>query len=304
MKLSGFAVLILACVAVVGCDYPPDVLPAGPSAVASRLQLTVSPQTVLRSGGTATVDVRVTDAGGTNVAGSHVEISTDAGLLSSTRLTTDENGRASATLTVAEPATVRASGAAGQAAVNVSAITPFVVRVSPMSTPITAGTSAGLIVTVTPAPGVAALVPFTAELQCGSAAPVSVETGAGRCTFPSTGPQTVRASAIAENGFTASASTTIDVVAAPAAPRPPSTVFSVTATPLDTPRAFAFNVTNAPAGTVRYRWNFGDERHEDTILPYTGAHQYEISGEATIIVTALDANGAEIGRAQRTIRVN
>src|SRR5262245_30624849 len=122
------------------------------TAAVGRIIVTTNPQTLVSSGGTATVIAAVTDTGGSAIGGVPVTFSTDKGSVTPSTAITDVNGVATATLTTNGTAKVTATAGtqSNTATVTVNARTLASFAAAPTST------SAGVPVafTVTPATGV------------------------------------------------------------------------------------------------------------------------------------------------------
>src|SRR5688500_15529432 len=106
--MSRIAVLV-ACAVVAGCTHEDGSAPnlTAPSDLALSVTMSATPDQVPRDGASQSiVTVTVRDAAGRRVAGQRLTVSTTAGRLSDSTVTTESSGRATFTFTAPSASTI------------------------------------------------------------------------------------------------------------------------------------------------------------------------------------------------------
>lgn len=305
--MKAFAIVLVTLFTFACAAGPTEPTPPLTAGVGSQLTLTVSSSAILLSGSTVTVSARARTERGDDVAGQLVTFTTNAGTLSGTAATTDSDGVARVTLTASAAAYVTASTANAAQAVGIPAQAPFSVSVAPAG-PVTVHHASMMLVTVTPAAGVAnAPAPSSVAVACGpSGGFVTLADRTGTCTFGSAGPSMVRVSASSANGWQTTGTTAITVDAAVLPPTPPPPL-PPNPIPAPTLRAAVFctgavgsrrvtcNITDlyyggqpVPIGSItEARWDWGDGDSNVTLAPSaaTTEKDYDQNGAYTLHVT-------------------
>jgi hypothetical protein len=254
--------VILAALAA-GCDDA-DTVPAtpAPSPVASQVTLSTFPSYVLHSGSRATITARATSSTGTSLANVPVTFSTTAGTLSAASAVTSDAGTATVTLDAAEAAVVTAEAAGARRDVSLEGRAPYAIRLVAPSSVFTDGAS--FQVAVDPNINVAdPPSPRELTINCGAGSTVTItDTRQHTCTFPSAGAYTVRANAVAANGWTLTETRAVDATARTGGTTetPPSTAtpaVTVTAVRIGF-REYRFTAT-ATVPVERFVFDFGDK---------------------------------------------
>jgi hypothetical protein len=282
---------------VAGCDSA-DPTPVRPSPTPSRVALSVFPTSVLRSGSSVTLTARVTDDAGSNVTDTAVAFATSTGELSAASASTGSAGMATVTLTASEPARVTATAGGARAEVDLEAVAPFSVRVSPRGT-VGVGATVDVPVEVQLNRSVADPPrPAAVTIDCGTGGGTQdvTVTLVGRCTFANTGSYTVRASARAANGWTVTDSTDVSI----ANPTTPAVTFLVTVSSTHVGgREWRIGV-NATAPMRQVHIQFGEHESSTTIDPdgsrtfVASSHVYPAMGTYTATVRAEPVNGTPV----------
>ena len=284
------------------------------AAAVGRVTVNATPATI-PSGGTSTIAASVFDVNGSALAGTAVSFSTDAGTLTSSVVTTNNDGVATTVLTTSQSATVTASVGAnassgggtgtgtttptgqssGQAKVTV--VPNTTVTITPPSTPPSAGLPAVFTFVVTVPTGGNPVRELRINWGDGSGTQnlgaVSGSQSAAH-VYDDAGTYVVTATVIDVAGISQPVSTTVTVIPVP---RP---AINVTATP---PTQVAGGVINfniqvtvpQGIGVVRTRILFGDGevRELGGAVSLTVAKVYASPGQYTVRVLVTDTTGQE-----------
>jgi hypothetical protein len=276
------------------------------AAAAGKVELLANPSALPSVGGIVQLTAVVSDTSGNRLAGVPVSFTSNAGVLSTSLVTSDGNGEARTSLSTTGNAKVTASVAGGSGA-SLTASLDIPVRVGPT---VTISVPASSIV-----PGVPAI--FSVAVNAGGAAvrtaTIDFGDGATQAVSPSgvstathvyskSGTFIVSAVAVDSAGESATATASVSVqsiVVTVSLTVSPSTL--TTATPVE----FTATATTTPAGTAieRYEWDFGDGTVGKTSGNATN-HFYTVGGgrRYTVSVRAVTTTGAS-GTAQREIVV-
>jgi len=264
------------------------------SAAADHLIVSVTPQTIPSSGGTATVQARVENTAGAGLVGVPVTFSTTAGSLSPTTTTTDANGIATTSISTSREATVTASAGTKTG-----------------TTTVRVNTSLGLTLASSPeAPVAGQRVTFTVATATGtSVSDATINFGDGDTqvlgaqrsvthTYDAPGRYTAVVTARDANGETGTASTEVSVGSVPA---------TLTASPASPAlnQNTEFTVAGVPATvSVReYRWNFGDGTTTNITTANVNQHQFARTGTYVVKVDVIGVGGEVVATVQRQIVV-
>ena len=311
-------VALAACVFVAGCTLEDGSAPnlTAPSEFALSVTMTATPDQLPRDGSSqSVVTVTVRDAAGRSVSGQRLTLSSSAGSLSESSVTTGSGGQASFTFT-APP-----SGTTGNAAI---------IRVIPVGTDASNAAPRDLAISFTGTPNSTAPTPsFTFTPTSPQAnLPVRFDASATQderapcldaCTYSwNFGDGTTGSGRIVSKTFTAgrtytvtltvtdaagtSASTAQSVVVATVAP--PTVTLTVNPNPPLAGQAAVLTATaTAAAGhsVVQYDWAFGDGTSQTTTVP-TVVKTYDNLGTHIARVTATDEMG-QTGTAALTFTI-
>ncbi|MEO5895460.1 MAG: PKD domain-containing protein [Vicinamibacterales bacterium] len=262
------------------------------SAAADHLIVSISPQTVPSTGGTATVAARVENTAGTGISGVPVTFSTTNGTLSPTTATTDSNGVATTSITTSREATVTATAGtkSGTGTVRIGERSNLTITPPDAAT---VGTQAAFTITAsTTAPITDAVINW----GDGSSEQLGLVSGpvTRRHTYSAAGNYPVSVSGRNATGEPETASATVSVGGLQA---------TMTATPNPAPLNFpvSFTVGNVSSAQVReYRWDFGDGATQTTPGPET-QHAYNRVTTYTARVQVIGVNGSVLATPVRTI---
>jgi hypothetical protein len=272
------------------------------AAAVANLGLNAFPASIA-PGGNSAITATVSDPSGNVLAGVPVTFSTDNGSMSSSVVTTDAGGHASAVLTTTKTAKVTATAGIGSSAT------------SGTTTTTTAAPSASVTVTVEPlptasitttgnAPQVNVPVTFTITAQTGTGGSatiqnVSVNFGDGggdqslgaatgttsvQHVYDSAGSKTASVTVTDSNGGRTSASTIVFVqTQAPIV----SLTYNSSSNGVTTTANFTATVTPAGTSVAQYVWSFGDGQSQTT-FNNTVSHPYvtaSLPKTATVTIT-------------------
>lgn len=265
------------------------------TAAADHLVVTVNPQTVPASGGTATVQARVENAAGAGIAGVPVSFSTTRGTLSSTTATTDDNGVATSTVTTNGEATVTATAGtkSGTVVVRVGERSNLAIS-GPDSA--TVGAQASFIITAS------TTAPITnATINWGDGTSEDLGTVSGtatrRHTYTASGSYPVTVTGRTPSGDTETAFTSVSVGGLQAN-------MTASPNPAATNALVSFAVDNVTGAQVReYRWDFGDGTTLTTPGPST-QHAYNRPATYTARVQIIGVSGTTLATPTRQVVVN
>ncbi len=263
------------------------------SAAAERVLITATPQTVGPSGGASQIAARVEDTTGQGLPGVPVNFIADAGTLSVSTATTDQDGVARTQLTTSRVTIVTANVAGKTATVTVNLNPRTGIRIVGPTTPVSAGVPVTFTVSVGAAPAniTNVVVDFgdeTAQQQLGA---ISGETPLQH-TYQEAGTYNVRATATEASGFSETVSTSVTILPG----QPPGVTLSVTDRE---PGRFeevivTAQVTGATSAIVGYEWNFGSGASPAGTFRTTSNRQdvrWDTVGTKTIRVTVFQATG-------------
>ena len=224
------------------------------SAAVDHVLVTAIPQTLGPAGGASTISARVENASGAPVPGVTVSFTTDAGSVSPTTATADDNGVATTTLTTSLKATVTAN-VAGKTANVVVGLNPRTgITLAAPTTPVSAGVPASFTV------GVAATANIRdVSIDFGDGSRLSLGAISGSTTVQHTyaeaGSYLVRATAVDASGFAEPVSTAVTIL--PGQP-PAVTITASNNNPsVGETVIFTATVSGATSTVLRYEWNFG-----------------------------------------------
>jgi adhesin/invasin len=264
------------------------------SAAADHLIVSVNPQTVPSTGGTATVQARVENTAGTGISGIPVTFSTTNGTLTPTTATTDSNGVATTSITTSREATVTATAGtkSGTGTVRIGERSNLTITPPDAAT---VGTQAAFTIAAsTTAPITDAVINW----GDGSTEQIGLVNGSitRRHTYSASGNYPVTVSGRTPTGETETASATVSVGGLQA---------TMTASPnpagLNVPVNFA--VGNVTGAQVReYRWDFGDGSTQTTPGPET-QHSYNRTATYTARVQVIGVSGNVLATPNRTVVV-
>ena len=264
------------------------------SAAADHLIVSINPQTIPSTGGTATVQARVESAAGSGIAGIPVTFSTTNGSLSPTTATTDSNGIASTSINTSREATITATAGTKTATATVRVGERSNLTIAPPDTA-TVGTSAAFTITAsTTSPITDAVVNW----GDGTSDQVGVVNGSRtvRHTYSASDVYDVSVSGRTPTGDTETAFATVSVGGLQA---------TMTATPNPAPvnGLVSFTVGGVTGAQVReYRWDFGDGATQTTPGPET-QHGFSRASTYTTRVQVIGVNGNVLATPNRAIVV-
>lgn len=263
------------------------------TAAASRLLVSVNPQSLGSSGGTAEVTALVQDVGGTGLRGVPVTFSTTAGSLSPSTAITDDSGVARTTISTNREAvvTAQAGDKTGTATVRVSAPIGLSLTVPETAT---VGAPARVTVGVSATANVQDVVVHWGDGEQTPLGAISVPTTVSH-SYDEPGSYTVTATAVDAGGGRQSVSNTINVGALAV------TISASNSNPL-VGTSVTFTAT-VPAGTqvARYTWVF-DDGTTQTTTGNTTSRVFTSRGQKVVRVDVTAVSGA-IGTATTIINV-
>ncbi len=224
------------------------------AAAAERVLVSANPQTLGASGGTATITARVEDVSGSGLSGVPVTFTTDAGTLTATTSSTDQNGVATTTLTTTKQAIVTANVAGKTATVTVGLNPRTGISLTAPATTISAGVPATFTVGISNTANIRDVT-----IQFGDGAQQSLGAISGSTTIQHTytaeGTYQVRAVATDATGFSETVSTAVTIL--PGQP-PAVTITASNNNPsVGEIVLLTANVSGATSTILRYEWDFG-----------------------------------------------
>jgi hypothetical protein len=271
------------------------------TAAVERVLVTASPQTLSPAGGTAEVQARVEDTTGAGLPGVPVNFVADAGQLTVTTATTDQDGVARTTLTTSRPTKVTANVGGKTAEINVGLNPRTGISITAPTTTVSAGLPATFTVNVAGGTGGANVRDVTVEFGDGSRQSLGAISGSTTVqhTYNNPGTYQVRAIATEASGFTESVSTSVTIL--PAQP-PGVTITASDSTPnIGQIITLTATVTGATSTIQQYQWDFGDGTTAVTTGPQI-TKSYATPGTKVIRVTVIQAVGPS-AQGQTTVDV-
>jgi adhesin/invasin len=264
------------------------------SAAADHLIVSISPQTVPASGGTATVQARVENATGVGISAIPVTFSTTNGTLSPTTATTDSNGIATTSITTSREATITATAGtkSGTGTVRIGERSNLTITPPDAAT---VGTQAAFTITAS------TTSPVTdASINWGDGSSESIGLISGsiirRHTYSASGSFGVSVSGRNPTGDTETASVTVSVGGLQA-------TMSATPNPALLNGLVTMTVGGVTGAQVReFRWDFGDGTTQTTPGPET-QHSYNRVSTYTVRAQVIGVNGTVLATPSRTIVV-
>jgi hypothetical protein len=254
------------------------------AAAANGISLNANPTRVPAGGGPSVVSATVTDTSGNPLQGVPVTFSSTAGTLSSTSVSTNLNGIASATLTTNREATVTANVAGKTATVVVGVGVRPTVSVSASSDP-TVGGPTTFTISALPAAGGDPLEQVTinyGDRRSTNLGPVSGSGITAQHIYNNHGTFTVTVTATDLSGESASASTVIVVQ--------PVVVISLAVSRKGNVATFTATVSPSDTVVAAYAWSFGDGESATTSTNQI-SHAYAEPGVYNVTVTATTSTG-------------
>jgi len=307
MRTIHSIVVLAACVFVAGCTLEDGSAPnlTAPSEFALSVTMSATPDQLPRDGSSqSVVTFTVRDASGRPVSGQRLSLSTSAGSLSASTVTTNSAGEATVTFTAPPTATIANAAIIRAIPVGTDAgnAAPRDLAISFTGTPnATAPLPSFTFTPTSPQAGIP--VRFDASstrdenAQCLDACSYSWNfgdgsTGSGRIvnkTFSAGRTYTVTLTVVDAAGATASTAQAVTV----ASVNPPTVTLTVSPNPplAGQPAVFTAVATPAPGHSiVQYDWSFGDGTSQTTTVP-TVSKTYDSLGTHVARVTATDEMG-------------
>ena len=271
------------------------------TAAIDKVLLTVSPQTLPPSGGTATVQARAENAAGVPLSGLTVSFSTDNGNLSSTSVVTDANGIATTVLNTTRQAKVTANVAGKTAEATVTLNPRTGVTISGPTTPVSAGVPATFTVGVSGTANIRDVIVDFGDGESRSLGAISGSTSIQH-TYDEAGSYPVRATALEASGFTEQVGTAITILPG----QPPSVIITASNNNPSVGETVIFTATVSGATSTiqRYEWDFGSGAVPATATT-TGnraSATYTSTGTKIITLRVIQASGPS-GEGQTAIVV-
>jgi PKD repeat protein len=267
------------------------------TAGAETVSLTVSPQSLGSSGGSAQLTATVTDTGGAGLGGVPVSFTTDKGMISPATATTDGNGIALATLTTTSTAKIKATAGTKSSAEITVAVSAFGLA-SFSANPNAAAAGSVINFTVTPTTG-ANLTNVRVEFGDGrfqNLGGISAATTAAN-TYCSPGNYNATATFTDAGGSTGSLSTGVIIGALP---------ITLSVSPLtpgvNVPVSFTVNGLGT-AQISRFVWTFDDGTPQQTTTSASISHTFTTKGIKNARVDVFGVTGCQIGTAAATLDV-
>jgi PKD repeat protein len=299
---------VLACALFAGCAVEDGSAPqnlTAPSEFALSVTMSAAPDTIPRDGQSqSVVTVTVRDASGRAVSGQRLTLSTSAGRLSDTSITTNSVGQASFTFTAPSPDTTANAAVIGVTPVSTDGSNAAQRNVTILFT----GTPNRTLPTAAftfspPAPQANLPVRFDASLTTDEGVPCldacsyswnfgDGTTGSGRIatkTYAAGRVYTVTLTVTDPAGSSASTAQSVTV----AAVNPPTVTLVVSPNPPLAGLPAVFTATATPAAghsILQYEWHFGDGTSTTTTVP-TVTKTYTNLGAHVARVTATDGMG-------------
>ncbi|MEZ5319642.1 MAG: Ig-like domain-containing protein [Vicinamibacterales bacterium] len=264
-------------------------------AAATRLLVTAEPQQLPAAGGSTTIRARAEDENGNALPGVFVSFSTSAGSLSSSGVTTGDDGVASTTLSTTAAATVTASAGGGattiSGTVDVTITNRTVLTITPPTTA-TVSVPATIVLTLgdTASSGTATLndvkVTFSdgGEVQLGTISQGVATTFS--YLFGESGVQTITATGVDPQGNQITTRTQVAVgpLTANGTASPTTVVFGNAA-------VFTVTVTPATALIDHYVWDFGEGAGPETTASTQRTHVFQSRGTKIVTVKVVPTKG-------------
>lgn len=271
------------------------------TAAVERVLVTASPQTLSPAGGVAEVQARVEDTTGAGLPGVPVNFVADAGQLTLSTATTDQNGVARTTLTTSRPTKITANVGGKTAEITVGLNPRTGISITAPTTTVSAGLPATFTVNVASGTGGANVRDVTVEFGDGTRQSLGAISGSTTVqhTYNDPGTYQVRAIATEASGFTESVSTSVTIL--PAQP-PGVTITASDSTPnIGQIITLTATVTGATSTIQQYQWDFGDGTTAVTTGPQI-TKSYATPGTKVIRVTVIQAVGPS-AQGQTTVDV-
>ncbi len=247
------------------------------AAAAERVLVSASPQTLGASGGIAVITARVEDTSGSGLPGVPVTFTTDAGTLTASTSSTDQNGVATTTLNTTKQAKVTANVAGKTADVTVGLNPRTGITLTAPATTVSAGVPATFTVGIS---NTANIRDVTIDFGDGSQQSLGAISGSTTIqhTYLVEGTYQVRAVATDATGFSETVSTAVTIL--PGQP-PAVTVTASNNNPsVGETVILTANVSGATSTVLRYEWDFGGA----TAVPQTAT---TTGNRATVSWTAV-----------------
>ena len=224
------------------------------SAAIERLILSVSPQSLPPTGGTATVQARAETTQGVALPGLVVTFSTDNGVLTNSTGVTDASGVATTAVTTTTAAKVTANVAGKTAEVTVSLRPRTGVTLTAPTTPVSAGVPATFTVGVGSTANVRDVIIDFGDGEARSLGAITQPTPIQH-TYLEAGTYPVRATAVEASGFTETVGTVITILPG----QPPSVIITASNNNPSVGETVILTATvqGATSTILRYEWNFG-----------------------------------------------
>jgi len=265
------------------------------SAAADHLIVSITPQTVPSTGGTATVQARVENTSGSGISGIPVTFSTTNGTLNPTTATTDANGVATTSITTSREATVTATAGTKSGTGTVRIGERSNLTITPPDSA-TVGSQAAFTITArTTAPVTDASINWGDGSGTESIGLISGPI-TRRHTYSASGNYNVSATGRNPTGDIETASATVSVGGLQA-------TMTATPNPASLNGLVTMTVGGVSGAQVReYRWDFGDGTTQTTPGPET-QKSYNRVATYTARAQVIGVNGNVLATPSRTIVV-
>ncbi len=264
------------------------------SAAADHLIVSISPQTVPASGGTAAVQARVESTAGTGIAGIPVTFSTTNGTLTPTTATTDTNGIATTSINTSREATVTATAGTKTASGTVRIGERSNLSITPPDAATVGTQSAFTLTASTTSPITDAVITW----GDGNSEQVGTINGSRtvRHTYSKSDVYDVSVSGRTPSGDTETAFASVSVGGLQA-------TMTATPNPALVNGLVSFTVGGVTGAQVReYRWDFGDGTTQTTPGPET-QHSFSRPSTYTTRTQVIGVNGNTLATPTRAIVV-